>query len=219
MDSDKVESLIQEYLTKKYSVESLILHGSRANGYAKEHSDRDLFVLTKKDISQEEYRVMIDGSNVEYIIVKLPLKEDQLLKIFGTKLRYSKVIFDKDNAAQDILNNIKEIYKKGPTPLTEIQHKGAKDFLLSNLDGIRDNSSEELIATKYFCSFYSRAIRYWYQSKNKHSEPIYIATKDIEDENTDLHLLLKSFVNGLNKDRYKIGTQIIEMLFVDKQVP
>ena len=51
-----------EYLKEKYNPVAIVLHGSRANGNAREHSDWDFVVFTTSDMNP--YREVVFGTNI-----------------------------------------------------------------------------------------------------------------------------------------------------------
>lgn len=74
------EQKLTQHILEKYKPLAIVLHGSRASGFARERSDWDFIILVDKETEVE--REIIDGANMEVMALKLPFKEQ---KIIGDK--------------------------------------------------------------------------------------------------------------------------------------
>jgi len=62
-----IEQKLVDYLKAKYSPLAILIHGSRASGFAREHSDWDFAILVDKDTQVD--REIIDGANIEVRVI------------------------------------------------------------------------------------------------------------------------------------------------------
>jgi len=110
----EVPGKIIEYLKTEFkNLESIILHGSRAVGYATKHSDWDFVVLVKERQQQEFFRANIDGYNIEFSQVELPISESDIFSKFNIKLQFSKLIYDKSGYGKELLHKADNFYQSG----------------------------------------------------------------------------------------------------------
>ena len=83
---DKISSVIKQWFSEQYreNLESLILYGSQARGYAKEYSDIDILVVLKRAF---DYREEIEKTS--HFIADLSLEYDTVIsRSFVSEERY-----------------------------------------------------------------------------------------------------------------------------------
>lgn len=180
-----MEELLVKYLLNKIEgIESIILHGSRASGFAKKRSDWDFILLINSDnkILKEENRANVEGEEIEFQLKNLPIAEENIIDLFGAKLRYAKVCFDKENSGKTLLDLASKIYNKGRKS-TSAQKLSHFSFINSALNGMKDNIDFPAMFTKKLGAFYPRIINYWYMFKEEsYSDNLYISIPYIKKE-------------------------------------
>ena len=72
------EEKLVEYLVAKYDPLAIILHGSRASGTNRPHSDWDLVLLVDKDTPTEQ--VLVDGSAIDIEALRPDIDNQKILK-------------------------------------------------------------------------------------------------------------------------------------------
>ena len=211
-----MEKTIIEYLKNKYNPATIILHGSRASGNEREHSDWDFILFYTTSDNPGDFRELIQGQNVEVQSVLLPVED--VLKVFGTKLQYARVVFETATEGSDILNRASKLYLQG-TPWDKGFPAGPMLWMQGRVDGMKDSvdSSEEFL--RYFSQFYVRALSYWYVILHKeYSQPIYIALPDIEKRDAKYRKMLHeiSDLSLKNTERIIVAEDIVNHLFNSK---
>jgi predicted nucleotidyltransferase len=210
----EIEQKLVEYLKKKYNPTALVLHGSRANGYAREHSDWDFIMFTKQD-TKPLTREIVFGANIELKQVLLPVPEDKFLGFFF-RTENTKILHDPESVAISLLNINDTKVKEGNRFTTDDRTKRYA-FLSSALDGIRDYSDKPLNLFDKKIDFYTRAIDSWFRFiKNEFEPSHYIAFPRINEEDSDFYELISHFVSMTDaNDLIRTGEEIISKLFPD----
>lgn len=119
-----MEQQLTDYLLKKYSPIAILLHGSRTNGYAREHSDWDFAIIVDKDTEGE--REIVGGANIEIQVLKLPFREEDIEKKWlALRNGNVKIMHDPQNICPDIIEKVSEYYAKPMawTPAEILGHK------------------------------------------------------------------------------------------------
>lgn len=211
MNPQEIEQKLTEYIKQKGAL-AIVLHGSRANGMAKEHSDWDIAVFSDKKIDLN--RDIIFGANVEYKQFTLPLTENQTLG-FPIRSENTKILFDTDSIAKNLILENDEILKKGNN-FNDIDRKSRYTFFRSALDGINDYRDNPLILFDKKIDFYTRIVMSWYYFLHKEFQPSgYIAFPRIEKEDPEFYKF-QDFVKEESADGLiKIGKEIVKRLFPD----
>jgi len=210
-----MEEKIIEYLKNKYSPSAIILHGSRAIGRAREHSDWDFLMLFHELPKPPDFREMVDNQNIEVISLKSDISEDKIISEMGTKLQNARVVFDVNSHGERVLNAAKKHYTKGFS-WPDTWPNGPKLFMESKIDGMSDYVDEPEIFQKYLGTFYERALNYWYQVLHKmFSQPVYLAVETIKNEDPEyfLHLSALASPSVTNQDKIEHAQKIHAMLF------
>ncbi|MCI5051220.1 MAG: nucleotidyltransferase domain-containing protein [Candidatus Pacebacteria bacterium] len=192
---NRVPNEIIEYLLNKFSdVEAIILHGSRVNGYAKQHSDWDFIVLVNTKQQQDIYRDEIKEHHFEFKLEELPILENTFFDRFQTKLQFSEVVYDKKDKGQKLLDFAHTFYQ-GDIPKTFHSHelkehrKRNRLHVVRNLEDAIDNPASFM---KKIATLYPQIINEWYWYK-KQSFPknLYLSLPQIEKEDNHFHEKLK----------------------------
>ncbi len=212
------EKIVKYLLNSFEDVESIILHGSRAVDCAHKHSDWDFILLTNKEQKQERYRTTVDDQNIEFSLHILPIVTDTFLEIFGAKLQFAQIIFDKHEHGQILLDMAKKIYAQG-LPLSWVSPE-EKEFRKMNRQHIvhelEDTVDEPAVFLKKLGKFYPWIINEWYFFKRgTFSKNLYFALPEIQEKDP-------YFANMLNKiyrldvssqEKAKTAQQIIDYIY------
>ncbi len=208
------EKLI-EYIKGKYNPVAIVLHGSRANGNAKEHSDWDFLIFTKSDT--DPYREVVFGANIEIKQALLPISDSEVSRAFGYYFRKenTETLFDPENIVEDFLAKNEEVLAKGNN-FDEKDISARYAFLKYDIDGMRDYRDDRIAVFNRKADFYNRAAPAWFRFKHKEFKPSdYIALPRIKKEDPEFYKLLETFVNGSVDDSIESGEKIIRLLFPD----
>lgn len=176
---------IVEHLKAKFNPQGIILHGSRASGYAREHSDWDFIILIDYDFRQKQYRDRVGGEEIEFVCYTLPIDEKDIFPLFNVKLKHAKAVHDKNGDAQRIIDLAQKIYEKG-VPEEEVTGErlaSQKHYLMSTINGMKDSIDNPAMFMKKLGAFYPRIINTWYKVKKRmYPDNIYISIPFIEKE-------------------------------------
>ncbi len=208
------EQKLAEYLKEKYNPVALVLHGSRANGWSRDHSDWDFIMFTKQDVKPLT-REIIFGANIELKQVVLPVPEDKFLGFFF-RTENTKILHDPESIAKNLLKSSDEKVKAGNQFTLDDRIKRYA-FLCSALDGIGDYSDQPLNLFDKKIDFYTRVVESWFRFfKNEFEPSHYIAFPRIEEEDPEFYALVERFVSKTDADSLvMIGEEIMHKLFPD----
>jgi predicted nucleotidyltransferase len=208
------EQKLTEYLKEKYKPTSLVLHGSRANGMARTHSDWDIVMFTKHDVKPNT-REIIFGANLELKQVILPVPEDKFLGFFF-RSENTKILYDPESIAKQLLVQNDAKVSEGNHFTNEDRTKRYA-FLSSALDGIIDYKDNPLCLFDKKIDFYTRTIDAWFRFKKSEFEPShYFAFPVIEKEDPEFFVFIQDFVTKDDTESLLIvGRKIIGHLFPD----
>ena len=92
MSIEKQQKIV-EILREKYNPIAILLHGSRAVGKARSHSDWDIIMIIRDQIPRRQYRESIDGEDVEWKAFNIPKENDSIIDIFEVYLQFAKVLW------------------------------------------------------------------------------------------------------------------------------
>lgn len=186
-----LEQTLTDHILKKYNPLTILIHGSRASGYAREHSDWDFAILVDKDTEVE--REIIDGANIEVRVLKLPFEEQEIIGDKWLALRKGniKVVYDPQNLSEPIIEKITEYYNK-PIEWTKGEIFGHKAWYRSHIDGMIDYQDDHLAFYRKLSELYTRSIMYWFHFlHNAYMPQVYLSLPQIEKEDPEHYELLK----------------------------
>lgn len=209
------EKLIQ-YLKEKYSPVAIVLHGSRANGYAREHSDWDFVIFTNED--KTPTREIQFGANIEVKQVIVPLPDNEIKNQLGFFFRTEniEILSDPENIVPDLLTKNEAILKEG-NKFGETSRLARYAFLKSALDGMEDYKDDELAAFQKKAEFYDRAVPAWFRFLHKEFKPSdYLAIPRIKKEDPEFYDLLQKFISGNMQESIESGDNILKYIFPEK---
>ena len=208
-----MQNSIVEYLKENFEPDSIILHGSRARGKERPHSDWDFILLYRQPTLVKNGRLFVDGQNVEYSVAVLPITD--IFSTFDTKLNKAKVIFDTNDKGAVLIAEATAYYNKG-VHWDEDKRNAHKLWLGGRIAGMKDNTDNPLLFQKYFSDFYGRVFNYWYWLvAHRHSEPIYIAVDEIKEKDPIYFEMLCEMVASSSslERRVQLADDIAQCLF------
>jgi predicted nucleotidyltransferase len=207
------EQELSEYLLKKYNPLALILHGSRAIGKAREHSDWDFAIFVEKDIETE--REIISGQNIEVKAIKYPTEESIVFDYCSILRKENiKTLFDSKGIVAEIAEKAAHYYL---TPLNDSPSEisGHKAWFRSHLDGMIDYQNEQEAFFRKLGELYVRSIQYWFRFIHKTYMPqVYDSLPRIENEDPEYFRLLKVLAgNYSNSEKIDAGEKIYKIIW------
>lgn len=208
------EEELTSYLLEKYDPVALVLHGSRANGWSREHSDWDFVLFTNKD-AKPLTREIVFGANIELKQIILPVPEGKFLGFFF-RTENTKILHDPEGIAEKLIKLNDGIVQMGNNYTAEDRIKRYA-FLCSALDGIVDYADEPMNMFDKKIDFYTRAVDSWFRFfKNEFEPSHYIAFPRIKEDDPEYFSLIEDFIYKTDADSLVlIGEQIIHKLFPD----
>jgi predicted nucleotidyltransferase len=210
-----MESFLTKHLIETYNPIAIVLHGSRANGNAREHSDWDfmLFVHEKKGAQ----RKIEHGANIELKQILYPVADDKIKDTFGYAFRTEniKVLFDPENIIPALLAKNEAILEKG-NQFEESDRMARFAFLKSALDGMTDYADDRIAFFGKKAEFHDRAIPAWFRFLHKEFKPSdYIALPRIKEQDPELYGYVDAFVQGDAEQSMANANSIIRHIFPD----
>jgi len=208
-----MEKQLTDHLLEKYQPIAILLHGSRASGYAREHSDWDFAIIVDKDTQAK--REIIDGANVEIQVLKLPFRQEDIEKKW-LELRSDnvKITHDPQNICPNIIEKVTKYYAK-PMEWTDGEIFGHKAWYRSHLDGMSDYQNDNEMFFRKLGELYTRSIMYWFHFlHNTYMPQVYLSLPRIEKEDPDHYALLKILAsNASNEEKIQAGEAIYKRIW------
>lgn len=207
------EAEIVSYLREKYRPVGIILHGSRAIGKSRPHSDWDIFLLFIETPKQVFNREEIAGEDVEWKAFRVPIAHDSILDVFGVQLQFSKNIWESENAATHLLEQATDFYSRGVS-LTDTDRSMYKQYLIHKVYGMEDDIDTPHMFLRHQYAFFERASNWWFEMHKEYRKPFYVAMESIKDRDPEYHSLLTTVCgSGTNKEKINAAKTIVSRLF------
>lgn len=202
-----------EYLKEKYNPVAIVLHGSRANGNAREHSDWDFIIFTREKV--HAYRDIQFGANFEIKQVILPVTDLWSSLGFLFRKENTEILYDPENIVPQLLDSNEAVLEQG-NKFTNEDRAARYSFLMSSLDGMTDYKDNDLAFFRNKADFYDRAVPAWFRFKYEEFRPSdYVALPRIKRDDPEFYELLEMFVTGSHEESIRSGRRITELLFPD----
>lgn len=203
------EERLVEHLKEKYSPRAILIHGSRATGFARAHSDWDFAIIVDEDVEGE--REVVDGQNIEVIVLTLPFDENKIGdRWLVVREGNIKIVYDPENILEEIVRKITNYYNQ-PLVNTQIDIIGHKAWYRSQLDGMIDYQDEQEAFFRKLGELYVRTIRYWFNFKRSTYMPqVYLSLPKIKEEDPEHFKLLQILAgNYTNAEKIAAGEKVI----------
>lgn len=204
-----IEQKLVQYLIKKYNPRAIAIHGSRASGFAREHSDWDFAIFVDKEIEGD--REIVDGQNIEVRVLALPFDENKIGdRWLVVREGNVKVVYDPENILEDIIKKVTTHYNQ-PLINTEADIIGHKAWYRSQLDGMIDYQNEQEAFFRKLGELYLRTIKYWFNFKrNTYMPQVYLSLPRIEKEDPEYFKLLQILAgNYTNTEKIEAAEKAI----------
>lgn len=211
MNTQETEQAIVSFIKEKYNPLAIILHGSRANGHAREHSDWDIVLITKEEV--DAHREILGDANIEYTRIITPISES---KFYGFKIRTgnTKILFDTDGIAEKLITQ-NDTHASMHNPMPESGQKSRYAYFISAINGMRDDAADPLKLFDKKLDFYTRIVPTWFSLHKSQNQPSgYLAFPIIEKEDPVMYKLIQDFVATYEaSELIRIGNEIIAHFF------
>lgn len=216
MLNEIVQTIVQT-LRDKYNPVAILLHGSRAVGKERPHSDWDVIMLFEGEIPRRGYREEIGGHDVEWKAISIPVEDEKIVDTFDVYLQFAKVLWEADSKGTDTLEKALKVYAKGPN-LSDDDVRKWKQFLEHKLLGMIDDINSPYMFFRHLSVFFNRASNMWFEIiHNEFSKPFYLAIPDMQARDPEFSKLLEILPsNASNEEKVEAGKKILEKLFEEK---
>lgn len=110
-----MKSTIKDYLIMKYQPLGIVLHGSRAGGYATKHSDWDFFIFTNEEIPNKRKHVeeVVDGQFLDIMVWQFPILETDIKNYFAKYCGFAELIYDTDPLIKEFFHAAQQAHQEG----------------------------------------------------------------------------------------------------------
>tara|TARA_B100000508_G_C11413328_1_gene254422 strand:+ start:65 stop:697 length:633 start_codon:yes stop_codon:yes gene_type:complete len=203
-----MEQEITEHLREMFKPNAIILHGSRAVGREREHSDWDLFLIYEAGtVLPKNGRLIWQDQNIEYSHHVLPVEniEDE----FGVKLQFGRVLHEVGGEGTKLLEQVKDYYRK-PINWSDEHCESHRLWMKGRVDGMRDTVDQPLVFERYASDFYARITNYWYVAlQDTNPKPIYLALEEIAAKDPEYFSLIERFVETNSRQEKVVAAEKI----------
>tara|TARA_B100000508_G_scaffold60333_2_gene47517 strand:+ start:63380 stop:64018 length:639 start_codon:yes stop_codon:yes gene_type:complete len=206
------EKIIQ-HIKETHNPQAIILHGSRAIGKERGNSDWDLYLLYTDTPPHFSGREDVEGADVEWKAVKAPVKENEILDVFGVQLQFAKVLWEEESVGSTALNAARSLYEKGVT-LSKEDKERMEQYLTHKANSLKDDIDTPYMFLRHQYAFFERAINWWFEMRGEYRKPFYVAMPRIKEEDPEYHdLLMKIAGDSPNKEKVWVAEEIAAKLF------
>ncbi|MCB9808921.1 nucleotidyltransferase domain-containing protein [Candidatus Nomurabacteria bacterium] len=211
------EKILTQHILTKYNPRAIFLHGSRASGHAREHSDWDFAILVDQEC--ETFREIIEGENIEVLPLVMPLDQKTAPWWRWHALRQGnvKIIHDPENLGPELITKVTQHYHE---PL-EISHErllSKKARYHTDIDSMIDYKDEPVAFFRKLGAFYERALRFWFEILHKKNMPqVYLSLPEIKEQDPEYFELLNTLAgNSSNEEKIETAQKTLRMLFPEE---
>ena len=185
---------IVSFLREKYQPLAILLHGSRAVGKERLHSDWDIVMLFKSELPRSGYREEIADADVEWKAHTIPIADVDIISTFDVYLQFAQVLWEENGEGTDLLQRAKKEYAKGPKPYTEDEIRRERQFFWHKILGLEDDQEVQYLFFRHQCVIRTLSTRLWFEALNKQfSQPLYLAMPLIEEKDPEFYRNLINF--------------------------
>ena len=206
---------IVNHLKEIHKPDAIILHGSRARGKEREHSDWDFIFLYNNATDVKNGRELYRNQNIEFSVHSLANNIEDIENEFSTKLQQAKVVYEKNKEGTNLLKQAESLYKQG-VHWTSDKLNDHKLWMQGRINGMRDNVDNSTVFTKYLADLYQRLFNYWYWIvQNSYSQPFYIAVEEVGTKDPEYCTLVSQLADSRVplEEKVAVAEKIKERLF------
>lgn len=213
MSIEKVEKIV-EVLKAKYHPVAILLHGSRAVGKERPHSDWDILMLFDGNVPRRGYREIIDGEDIEWKAFKIPAATDSIIGIFDMNLQFARMLWEENTAGSVLLEKASVAYSRGPQ-LSPDDIRREKQFLDHKLFGMIDDINTPYMFLRHLGVFFNRVSNLWFEIlHNEFPKPFYIAIPEIRERDAEYSQHLEVLYSSTtSREKVDAGRWIVQKLF------
>lgn len=217
---ENIEQKIIEYIKETYHPLAILLHGSRANGNARAHSDWDFAIFVKEKIVTKR-EVLFSVANIEIKQIIYPVLDTDISNI-GHQLRKSnvRVVYDPEHICDAVIEQVTTYFEQGrpPEDYDENETIGHAAWMRSQIDGMIDYQHEPLAFFRKSGELYIRVIQYWFRFlKHDWMPQVYEALPRIQKEDPEYYALMEAYVQSHSaQEQILISEKIYVHLFGNK---
>ena len=192
----------------------IILHGSRAIGMEREHSDWDMLLLFNEKPALASNREDIAGEDVEWKGFVLPIDKEDVLDLCGVVLQNARVLWEEQDEGSTLLRIAKEEYAKG-AQLTNADRVRYRQFLVHKLHGMEDDKENPYLFFRHLSEFFTRSVNWWFELlHDENRKPFYLAFPEIEKRDPEYYQLLLVLCGESTRDQKLTAARtVIQKLF------
>ena len=198
-----MQNTLVSHLVATYRPDATILHGSRARGRERMHSDWDFILLYNQLTDIKSGRILYEGQNIEFSTHVLPITN--IFDAFDIKLQGAKVLHEKGSVGTTLLEEARAYYAQG-VHWPEDKISSHRLWTEGRINGMKDNIDNQIVFNKYFTDFYGRVFNYWYWLlRHQHSQPIYIAAEEVLEKDPEYYELVSNLVSSKSSPEKKVS--------------
>ena len=206
--------VIASPLRDQYSPTAVLLHGSRAVGMHRPHSDWDILLLFTEKPRLALHREDVAGEDVEWEAVQVPVADHAILGTVGVGLQFGQVLWeDASRAGTRLLEQAAAFYAKG-VQLTDADKAKYKQYLAHKVASMEDDIATPYMFLRHQYIFFLRASNWWFEVHGQHAKPFYMAMPIIRERDPEYHdLLLAVSAAGPNEAKIAAARRLVYKLF------
>lgn len=209
-----LEQKIVSFLREKYNPLAIVLHGSRANGNAKENSDWDIYLFLGE--ARELPQLQFEEQNLDIHAVAIDIAEDKISDEFCNTLESHRILFDSTAGKLDWIIQIALAKALAGYSMSEDRKLSKINYsrrLLARLERYSASPETHMHFFNYVCVVYEVSLNYWYQFKGEWPRPIYKALPDIAQRDPEAFGFLKILSsNDSDADKLAASRGLLEKI-------
>jgi hypothetical protein len=164
-----MEQKLIDYFKQKHQPLAIILHGSRAVGKEKEHSDWDTFFVLKEP--RKIYREIVFGQNCEGANIGYPISDVDLKKhAWSLRRGNARVLFEVDGIGTEILERCAKI-TESELPMSKEEWQSWQAWYAARIDSMKDYRDDPVAVTIKIGHIYQTSVVLWFEKHKGHSAP------------------------------------------------
>lgn len=208
------ESAIVQQVRARHDPVAILLHGSRASGHQRPHSDWDLLLLFQEEPEQAVDRVDIVGEDVEWQALRVPFPDAEFLRRCGVWLQFARVLWEDDAAAGSaLLAQAGAIYRQG-VRMNAAQRAAAHRYLAHKANGMADDIDTPHLFLRHQHVFFERASNLWFELRGEYRKPLHIAMPTFRERDPAFFRLLGTIAGpGPNPAQVAAAREVVSRLF------